>query len=510
MRRTIREGLGRRRRGRRSFSLDHHESHAASAFFPSPFDEAAILTLDGVGEWSTTTLGRRHGNRIQLTHPAAIPALARPAVLGIHLLLRLQGQQRRIQADGPGAVRPAGLQGSDLQAPHRSQARRQLLAEHGLLQLLPGPDDDEARFDELFGGPPRKPESDSSSATWTWRRASRRVTEEACCGWAGSCTRQTGIRTWCWPAAWRSTASPTAGCCAKGRSRRSGSSRPPATPAARSGRRSSSGTSSWTTARRPGAATRRREACSGPRIRPDDDRARSSTSVGAATSASTTRRRCSIMSPACAGRRARWSAGSTAGWSSVRGRSGARSILGDPGPRGCRPTMNLKIKFRESFRPFAPCVLREHVHEWFAMRPARTPRTCCWSRRSSTSIAFRFLRGSKQPTTRSGPRRRVNMVRSTVPAVTHVDYSARVQTVDERHGRFHRLLKRFHRGPAARSWSTRASTSVGADRPAPRRTPITPSCSPKWTCWSSRTACCTRASSRLGFTPGRAISDRGP
>ena len=86
-----------------SVFLDHHESHAASAFFPSPFDEAAILTLDGVGEWSTATSASGDGNEIALTHAAAVPAFARPAVLGVHLLLRLQGEQRRVQADGPGA-----------------------------------------------------------------------------------------------------------------------------------------------------------------------------------------------------------------------------------------------------------------------------------------------------------------------------------------------------------------------------------------------------------------------
>ena len=86
---------------------DHHESHAASAFFPSPFDEAAILTLDGVGEWSTTTLGVGRGNRIELTQHLQFPHSLGPALLRVHLLLRLQGQQRRVQADGPGALRPA-------------------------------------------------------------------------------------------------------------------------------------------------------------------------------------------------------------------------------------------------------------------------------------------------------------------------------------------------------------------------------------------------------------------
>ena len=101
-----RRGLAGRYTGRSVFT-EHHESHAASAFFPSPFEEAAILTLDGVGEWATTSCGVGRGNRIELTPRAALPALARPAVLGLHLLHRLPGQLRRVQGDGPRALRRA-------------------------------------------------------------------------------------------------------------------------------------------------------------------------------------------------------------------------------------------------------------------------------------------------------------------------------------------------------------------------------------------------------------------
>jgi carbamoyltransferase len=121
---------------------------------------------------------------------------------------------------------------------------------------------------------------------------------------------------------------------------------------------------------------------------------------------------------------------------------GARSILGDARSATMQSTMNLKIKFRESFRPFAPCVLREHVHEWFTL-PA------------DQDSAYMLLIAPVHPDRRvpargdaseglRGIERLTRAVRSNVPAVTHVDHSARVQTVDERHGRFYRLLKRFH------------------------------------------------------------------
>ena len=106
--RIIRQALGPDFKAPLVFT-DHHESHAASAFFPSPFDEAAILTLDGVGEWSTTTFGVGRGNRDRADQADPVSAFARPAVFGRHLLLRLQGQQRRVQADGPRALRQAGL-----------------------------------------------------------------------------------------------------------------------------------------------------------------------------------------------------------------------------------------------------------------------------------------------------------------------------------------------------------------------------------------------------------------
>jgi 2-polyprenyl-3-methyl-5-hydroxy-6-metoxy-1,4-benzoquinol methylase/uncharacterized protein YbaR (Trm112 family) len=124
---------------------------------------------------------------------------------------------------------------------------------------------------------------------------------------------------------------------------------------------------------------------------------------------------------------------------------GARSILGDARSPSMQAVMNLKIKFREGFRPFAPVVLREHVHEWFGMRPNEdSPYMLLVApvndeRRVPLSEADQRRLAEDPDLTR-----RVNVVRSTVPAITHVDYSARVQTVDERHGRYYRLLKRFH------------------------------------------------------------------
>jgi ubiquinone/menaquinone biosynthesis C-methylase UbiE len=124
---------------------------------------------------------------------------------------------------------------------------------------------------------------------------------------------------------------------------------------------------------------------------------------------------------------------------------GARSIIADARNAQTQSALNVKIKFRESFRPFAPCVLREHVHEWFAMRPGEES--------PYMLLVAPVLENRRLPLSpedqqilRCDPdlARRVNVARSTVPAITHVDYSARVQTVDERHGRYYRLMKTFH------------------------------------------------------------------
>ena len=126
---------------------------------------------------------------------------------------------------------------------------------------------------------------------------------------------------------------------------------------------------------------------------------------------------------------------------------GARSILGDPRSPRMQATMNLKIKFRESFRPFAPSVLQEHAHEWFGVAPGQeSPYMLLVApvlERHRVPIAPEDL---EVMASHPDLRQRVNVIRSTVPAITHVDYSARLHTVDpERNPRFHGLLETFRR-----------------------------------------------------------------
>jgi carbamoyltransferase len=126
---------------------------------------------------------------------------------------------------------------------------------------------------------------------------------------------------------------------------------------------------------------------------------------------------------------------------------GARSILGDARNPTMQSAMNLKIKFRESFRPFAPSVLLERVHEFFQMRPGQESPYMLLVAPVAEQLRVKLdAAGQRKMAEHPDLRERVNLVRSGLPAITHVDYSARVQTVDEaRHGRYYRLMKTFER-----------------------------------------------------------------
>ncbi len=122
---------------------EHHQSHAASAFFPSPFDEAVVLTMDGVGEWATTSVGYGRGKRARDAQGDALSAFARPALFRVHLLHRLQGQLRRVQGDGARPLRRAEVRQAHSRPSDRPQARRLVPARPVLFRLLHRPAHDE-------------------------------------------------------------------------------------------------------------------------------------------------------------------------------------------------------------------------------------------------------------------------------------------------------------------------------------------------------------------------------
>ena len=225
---------------------DHHESHAASAFYPSPYREAAIATLDGVGEWTTTSYG--YGRDAEIHTLADIKFPTRWIVLfGVYLFYGLQGQLRRVQADGTG---PYG------EPKYVDLMLNEIidLKEDGSFKLntryfnyLAGLTMTSRAMDKLFGGPPRRPETPLTQREMDIARSCQVVTEEVMLRIARTVHRETKLKICAWPVAWHSIALATAASCARVPLKTSGSSRPQAMPVGPWALRWRCGITTWAT-----------------------------------------------------------------------------------------------------------------------------------------------------------------------------------------------------------------------------------------------------------------------
>jgi carbamoyltransferase len=436
------EGLGGRFRdgkGRYVFT-SHHESHAASAFFPSPFDEAAILTLDGVGEWSTTCTGVGRDNRITLDEEIRFPH-------SLGLLYSAFTYYTGFKVNS-GEYKVMGL------APYGRPIYKDVILDKlmdlkvdGSFRLKMDYFDFAAglamtndAFHRLFGAPPRRPETLLTQREMDLAASVQAVTEEVMLRCARRLAEKTKLRHLVL------AGGVALNCVGNGVILRDGCFvdlwiQPAAGDA---GGALGAALFIWhqllDNPRLPDGRDAQRGSLLGPAFR-DRDVAEFLRGVEAEFST------CDGDEAMCELAAAALERGGIVGW--FQGRMefgpralGARSLLGDPRSEKMQSLMNQKIKFRESFRPFAPVVLKEHVHEWFEMRPGQ-------------DSPYMLLVADVRPEHRLEPGpgyedvwglERLNFRRSTIPAVTHVDYSARVQTVDaERNPLFHRLLSAFHR-----------------------------------------------------------------
>jgi carbamoyltransferase len=444
MRRTIRDGLPGPSPARLVFT-DHHESHAASAFFPSPFEEAAILTLDGVGEWSTTTYGVGQGNTIRLTHQIQFPH-------SLGLLYSAFTYYCGFKVNS-GEYKLMGL------APYGQPIYQEAIFKH-LIDLKPdgsfwlnmdyfnycqGLTMTNRRFDRLFGGPARSPESMLEQRHMDLAASIQAVAEEAMLRMGRHLYAQTRMKHLVL------AGGVALNCVANGRLLQEGDFEDlwiqPA--AGDAGGALGSALFVWyqllQKPRQPEGYDAQKGSFLGPRFSTAQIE---QTLAGSGASAQRFEDEAELVEHVAQ----TLAAGKIVGW--FQGRMefgpralGARSILGDPRSPAMQANMNLKIKFRESFRPFAPVVLQEHAHEWFALRPGQESPYMLLV--APVLEEHRVpLSAEDQHVMEQDPdlRHRVNVVRSQVPAVTHVDYSARIQTVDRaRNPRFHRLLESFHR-----------------------------------------------------------------
>lgn len=434
--REMDKGLNKQYKGRYVFP-EHHESHAASAFFPSPFDEAAILTLDGVGEWATASLGVGRGNRIELTHE-----LHFPHSLGLLYSAFTYYCGFRVNS---GEYKLMGL------APYGEPNYVDLILDK-LIDLKPdgslrmdmryfnycqGFTMTNAAFDSLFGGPPRKPESQLTQREMDLAASIQHVTEEAMLRSARYLHELTGMNNLCL------AGGVALNCVGNGRILREGPFEniwiQPA--AGDAGGALGAAIFVWhQLLGKPRTATgydTQRASLLGPTF--DGDVAKSALdAIGAKYHAFASE--AEVVSAIVDALEREKVVGHMQGRMEFGPRAlGSRSIIGDARSPKMQTVMNLKIKFRESFRPFAPCVLRENVSEYFEMRDNED---------SPYMLLVAPVHESQRKNTNGDATGldKLKQIRSTVPAITHVDYSARVQTVDpERHPRMHAVMSEFKR-----------------------------------------------------------------
>jgi carbamoyltransferase len=430
-------------RGSLSF-CEHHESHAASAFFPSPFEEAAVLTLDAVGEWTSSSIGIGRGNRVTLLQEMRFPH-------SMGMLYSAFTFYTGFKVNS-GEYKLMGL------APYGQPRYVQTILEHlatvsddGSLGLnmeyfdyCAGLTMTSTKFHDLFGGPPRSPETFITQKEMDLAASVQVVCEMVVLRSARHAHRVTGSRNLVM------AGGVALNCVANGKLLREGPFEnlwvQPA--AGDSGGALGAALVVWhhrlDQERRAVPGDAQKGSLLGPSFTNEDIRVFLD-SAGAnyeylADEATLLARVAGLLGEE-----------RIVGW--FHGRMefgpralGARSIIGDPRSPRMQQTMNLKIKFRESFRPFAPCVLEEFVDRIFEMRPGQESPYMLLV--APVRAEWRLPVGPQERAQMEDPdlRIRVAVPRSKYPAITHVDYSARIQTVDEaRHGRFYRLMRAFYR-----------------------------------------------------------------
>jgi carbamoyltransferase len=433
--REIRKGLNGKYR-RRCVFMEHHESHAASAFFPSPFEEAALLTLDGVGEWATASLGIGRGNRIEL-----FSELRFPHSLGLLYSaftyfcgFRVNSGEYKLMGLAPyGEPIYADLIRRNLMDLKEDGSFRMDMAYfrycQGLVMTSP-------KFARLFGGPPRKSEAPLTQREMDLAASIQQVTEEVMLRCARHLHKQTGMKNLCL------AGGVALNCVGNGRILREGPFERVWIQPAAGDAGGSLGTALFiwhqllNKARIPSATDSQRGTFLGPDFADADIRQFLEGRGCRYHYYDSEDDLCGTVAELIAAKK-------VVGW--FQGRMefgpralGGRSILGDARSPEMQSIINLKIKFRESFRPFAPIVLRDRAPEFFELGPDdESPYMLLVA---PVLDQRRILPGGAELNGLD----KLGIARSDIPAVTHVDYSARIQTVDaERNARLFRLLQIF-------------------------------------------------------------------
>jgi carbamoyltransferase len=442
LRAKIHQELGSGFNGRLYFA-DHHESHAASAFFPSPFEKAAILTLDAVGEWSTSSIGLGSGNRVALEQEMRFPHSLGMlySAFTYYTGFKVNSGEYKLMGLAPyGTPRFADVIREKILELNEDGS---LTLDMSYFNYCQGLTMTSEKFHDLFGGPPRQPESFITAKEMDLAASIQVVCEDVVLKAGRHAHEITGQPNLVM------AGGVALNCVANGRLMREGPFEQiwiqPA--AGDAGGALGAAFLVWhhvldnpRTVQTPDA---QKGSWLGPKFENDDIRLFLD-SVGAAYKFIDDEEQ--LLSSVAAA----LDEGKVVGWFQDRMEFGpralgSRSIIGDARSPEMQQKMNLKIKYRESFRPFAPCVLRDLAHHVFDMKPNEESPYMLQVAPIRDSWRVNLSEGDRLRMEDPDLRVRVSVPRSRIPAVTHVDYSARIQTVDPvRHGRYYRLMRRFY------------------------------------------------------------------
>ncbi len=415
---------------------EHHQSHAASAFFPSPFEEAIVLTMDGVGEWATTSVAIGRGRELNMVREIHFPH-------SLGLLYSAFTYYTGFKVNS-GEYKVMGL------APYGEPVYKDLILEKlmdvkedGSFRLdqqyfnyCTGLTMTNAKFDALFGGPPRKAEEMLTQKHMDLAASVQAVTEEVVLRLTRSLAEEYGIKNLCL------AGGVALNCVANGKVLRDKAFeniwvQPAAGDAG--GALGAALNAYHLFQQQPRKLNGAMDGMKGSYLGPELPQAEIEARLAAAGAKFSVLGEDEVIEATAKA----MADGKAVGW--YQGRMefgpralGGRSIIADPRSPEMQKTLNLRVKYRESFRPFAPSVLREDVDDWFEI-DSDSPYMLMVApvvekRRREMTDAEKELFGIEK----------LNVPRSDIPAVTHVDYSARIQTVHkETNPRYHALISAF-------------------------------------------------------------------
>ena len=444
---------------------EHHQSHAASAFFPSPFEKAAVLCMDGVGEWATTSVWLGEGNRLtpqwEINFPHSLGMLY--SAFTYYTGFRVNSGEYKLMGLAPyGEPNYVDLILNELIDLKEDGSFRLDMRYFNYATGLTMTND---RFAALFGGPARTAETEITQREMDIARSIQVVTEEIVLRMARSIHQELGVDKLCL------AGGVALNCVANGRLLREGPFKDIWIQPAAGDAGGAIGCALAAYYEKSGAprhvnpADSMQGAYLGPRFEPAEIE-RQLAEFGAVYE--------KLEDTAFSGRVAEILASeNVVGW--FQGRMefgpralGGRSIIGDPRSRSMQSTMNLKIKYRESFRPFAPSVRAECVADWFEHE-----------RPSPYMLIVAPVRDDKRIAMTAEQEQlfgieKLNVPRSQLPAITHVDYSARIQTIHrETNPRYYQLIEAFEQKTGCpvlinTSFNVRGEPIVGSPRDAYR------------------------------------------